>query len=61
MKYVNFLCPKKIIKADKTGIPEIVDSEDIGILVSPKNPVELSKAILSAIDRKWNTDLLEWY
>ena len=38
------------------GIPEIITSEDYGLLVEPANPEDLAEKILIALDKKWNRE-----
>lgn len=51
-------CGLPVIASRVGGIPEIINSEDIGILVPPRDPVMLAEAIISAMERKWETRLL---
>jgi glycosyltransferase involved in cell wall biosynthesis len=51
-------CGLPVVATRVGGIHEIIDSAEHGILVSPKNPMELSEAILSAMNRKWKKKLL---
>ncbi|MFX0137091.1 MAG: glycosyltransferase family 4 protein [Candidatus Hodarchaeota archaeon] len=39
-----------VISTSVSGIPEIIDNYQNGILVKPKNPLELSKAVIHLLD-----------
>ena len=43
------------------GIPEVVTSEQYGILVEPENPEQLAQAIQQALDRQWNVQQISDY
>ncbi|MDD4250385.1 MAG: glycosyltransferase family 4 protein [Methanosarcina sp.] len=47
---------KPFVGTSVGGIPEIIVSDDYGLLVEPKNSNKLAKVILFALDRKWNRD-----
>ncbi|MEM1510586.1 MAG: glycosyltransferase family 4 protein [Thermofilaceae archaeon] len=47
-------CGKPVIASNVGGIPEVVSSSDVGILVPPKDAEALSQAILEGLHRKWN-------
>jgi len=47
-----------IIATDVGGIPEIINSEDIGIIVPTRNSSLLAEAIMESIKRKWNRDII---
>lgn len=38
------------------GVPEIITSEDYGLLCEPANPKELAEKILIALDKEWNRE-----
>lgn len=52
------VCGKPVVGTEVGGIQEIVNSDNIGILVPPKNEELLSEAIQTALKRKWNTELI---
>lgn len=54
----SLACGCPVVSTDTTAIPEIISSEDFGILVPPKDSVSLADAISNALARKWNTDKL---
>lgn len=43
------------------GIPEIISSEEYGLLVEPANVTDLSKKILLALEKDWNRDNIRIY
>ncbi len=54
-------CGKPVVASRVGGVPEIISRDDLGILVEPANPESLSKAILSALERKWLAELIRDY
>jgi glycosyltransferase involved in cell wall biosynthesis len=51
-------CGKPVVATRIDGIPELVTSDALGILVSPGDDEGLAKAILEALNRTWNVDRL---
>ncbi|MBW2976265.1 glycosyltransferase family 4 protein [Candidatus Woesearchaeota archaeon] len=51
--YEALSCGKPVVASAVAGIPELV-TEDVGYLVKPKNPGDLSKKIILALNRKWD-------
>lgn len=43
------------------GVPEIITSEDYGLLVEPANLEDLAEKILYALKREWNREKIEQY
>ena len=43
------------------GVPEIITSEDYGLLCEPANPQDLIEKILVALDKKWDRDKILKY
>lgn len=43
------------------GIPEIIVSDDYGLLCDPAKPKELAENILLALDTNWDSNLLNTY
>jgi glycosyltransferase involved in cell wall biosynthesis len=50
-----------IIAANTTAIPEVISSEDYGILVSPADPKALAGAIERGLGKKWNREKIIEY
>jgi glycosyltransferase involved in cell wall biosynthesis len=51
-------CGKPIVATKVGGVPEAITSDDLGILVPPKDSESLSWAILEGLDRKWDSDII---
>lgn len=51
-------CATPIVSTNVGGIPEIINSPDIGILVSPENPTEMAQAIQKALTIDWDAEKL---
>lgn len=47
-------CGRPFVGTRVGGIPEVITSEDLGILCEPADADALSHSILSALDREWN-------
>ncbi len=47
-------CGTPLVGSRVGGIPDIITSEEYGILVEPKNTEELTKAILEAFNKEWD-------
>jgi teichuronic acid biosynthesis glycosyltransferase TuaC len=43
------------------GIPEVIISEDYGLLVEPSNPTDLTEKIIIALNKKWDKELIRKY
>lgn len=54
-------CGKPFIGTRVGGIPEIITSEDYGLLCEPENSKELSESILIALDKKWDYERIREY
>ncbi len=54
-------CGKPFIGTRVGGIPEIIVDEEIGMLVDPKDAAGLSKAILTALNKDWETQRILSY
>lgn len=54
-------CGRPFIGTKVGGVPEIISSNDYGILVEPANSFDLADKILQALDRKWNNDQIIAY
>ena len=47
-------CGKPFVGTRVGGVPEIIVSEDYGLLSDPANSMELAENILSALDKSWD-------
>jgi len=54
-------CEKPFVGTKVGGIPEIITSEDYGLLVEPANPKDLAEKILIALDKRWNREKIREY
>lgn len=54
-------CGKPFVGASVGGVPEIITSEDYGLLVEPADPVDLAEKILMALDREWDREEIHAY
>ena len=43
------------------GIPEVITSEDYGLLVEPKNSIKLANEIIIALNKKWDNKKIRDY
>jgi len=51
-------CGTPIVSTNVGGIPEIINSPELGILVPPENPSEMAKSLQTALDRTWDPQQL---
>jgi len=51
-------CGKPVVSTNIFGIPDIINSRNVGILVPPGNIKELAEAISKAIDIQWDSDII---
>ena len=54
-------CGTPFVGTKVGGIPEIITSEDYGLLCEPANPDELAEKILIALDKEWDCDKIREY
>lgn len=47
-------CGKPFIGTRVGGVPEVITSEDYGLLVEPANPEDLAEKILISLNREWD-------
>ena len=53
-------CSKPVVATSVGGIPEIVSSEEFGVLVK-RNEMEIARGILQAISKEWNSQKIRRY
>jgi glycosyltransferase involved in cell wall biosynthesis len=51
-------CGKPIVATKVGGVPEAISSDDLGILVPPKDSESLCGAILEGLSRKWDPNMI---
>lgn len=51
-------CGKPVIGTRVGGIPDIISSEELGVIVDPKDPIALSDAIIYAISKEWKEETI---
>ena len=54
-------CGIPVIGTDATGLPEIIPSEDYGIIIPAGNAVALAEAIEKGLEKEWNKDNIALY
>ena len=54
-------CGKPVVATSVGGIPEIIYSDEYGILVKQRNGLHFAKAILTALKKKWDEEKLIEY
>lgn len=54
-------CGKPFVGTRVGGVPEIITSEDYGLLVNPADPEDLADKILAALDREWGREKILAY
>jgi glycosyltransferase involved in cell wall biosynthesis len=54
--YEAMACGRPSVATNVGGIPEIVTSDDFGLLVPPADPAALADALLDGIAREWDRD-----
>lgn len=47
-------CGRPVVATNVGGIPDIIDTPDLGILVPPKNPEKLAAALETALNKHWD-------
>lgn len=53
-----FGCGKPFVGTRVGGVPEVITSNEYGLLVDPANPDDLAEKILMALDREWNREAI---
>jgi glycosyltransferase involved in cell wall biosynthesis len=51
-------CGKPFISTKVGGVPEVIESDEMGLLVEPANPVDLAEKILSGLEKKWDRNVI---
>lgn len=54
-------CGKPFVGTKVGGVPEIITSDDYGLLVEPGDPEDLAKQILVALDHEWDSKAILAY
>ncbi len=58
-------CGKPFVGTRVGGVPEVIVSDEYGLLVKPADPEDLAEKILAALDRKWDQTAIlrhaEWF
>jgi glycosyltransferase involved in cell wall biosynthesis len=49
-------CGKPFVGTRVGGVPEIITSDEYGLLVEPADPKDLAGKILIALDREWDRE-----
>ncbi len=51
-------CGKPFVGTNVAGIPEIINRDELGILVDPKDITGLARSIIIALDTEWDTQYI---
>lgn len=54
-------CGKPFVGTRVGGVPEVIASDEYGLLVEPADPEDLAEKILVALDREWDRDKILTY
>lgn len=54
-------CGKPFVGTKVGGVPEIIISEEYGLLVEPADSEDLAEKILIALDKEWNYEMISKY
>lgn len=54
-------CGKPFVGTKVGGVPEIITSDEYGLLVEPANPSDLAEKILKALEREWDQEAILRY
>jgi len=54
-------CGKPFVGTKVGGVPEVIASDDYGLLVEPADPEDLAEKILVALDREWDREAILLY
>jgi len=51
-------CGKPFVGTTVGGVPEVITSDDYGLLVEPADPKDLARKILMALGREWDREAI---
>ncbi len=54
-------CGRPFIGTRVGGIPDIITSEEVGLLCNPADPEGLARCIMCALDKHWDQDFIQEY
>lgn len=54
-------CGKPFVGTKVGGVPEVIASDDYGLLVEPADPEDLAEKILAGLDREWDQEAILAY
>ena len=54
-------CGKPFVRTRIGGVPEVISSDEYGLLVEPGDPNDLAEKILVALDREWDREKILAY
>lgn len=54
-------CGKPFVGTRVGGVPEVISSDDYGLLIEPADPEDLAEKILVALAREWNREAILAY
>jgi glycosyltransferase involved in cell wall biosynthesis len=54
-------CGKPFVSTNVGGVPEVITSDEYGLLVNPADPKDLEEKILIALDREWDQETILTY
>ena len=54
-------CGKPFVGTKVGGVPEVISSDEYGMLVEPADAAELAEKILLSLDREWDRDSIRRY
>jgi len=59
--YEALACGKPVVASRVGGIPELITSDDYGLLVPPANSQALAESLFHGLERTWNSRLIRSY
>ena len=54
-------CGRPFVGTRVGGVPEIITSDDFGLLCEPANPNDLANRIIVALDKEWDNNKIREY